>query len=57
MREATSSLDRRVITSLGDGVRVVPMERKVATLRRERMVTLVSQKSEHHMRMVSQLRR
>ena len=30
--------DRRVIKPLGDGVRVVPMERMVAVLRRERMV-------------------
>ena len=33
--------DRRVIRSLGDEVRVVPMELMVAILRRERMVAHV----------------
>ena len=38
-RKELPRLDRRVIRSLGDEVRVVPMELMVAMLRRERMVT------------------
>ena len=48
---------RRVIKSLGDGGHVVPMERRVAVLRREWMVSHVSQNSEHHVGVVAQLRR
>ena len=52
-----SRWDRRVIKSLGDDVRVVAMERVVAVVRREWIVTPVSKISEHHVRMVVVVRR
>ena len=44
--------DRRVTRSLGDGVHVVP-----TGANGRRMVTHVSRNSEHHVRLVAQLRR